>query len=293
MTEPPIELRIHSGAGSSGFTAPCAGGRLISDWPLSPIASPAPPPPPRRGADPAHWHLDYRGPGLAQGRIQEIQAESSPPWRRVTFEDGERFLVCAEGWLARIGGERTPDAGSLERALGAPLALLLETRGVYLLHASAIGSGDGAVALVGASGEGKSTLARAAFEAGISRLADDQLPVRLGNAPVALPHFPQLKLAPSEWYPESAPQALPLRAVVAFRPAPDLRRTTLDRLSGAAACLRLVRATVAARLFGKAGLEAHLAGAAAAAERVGVYDLNFPSGPDGLRSALAALADLA
>lgn len=289
MAEPPIELRILPDPALRGFSAPCAGGRLVSDWPLHPEAAPGPPLPPRPRPAAGPWQVDYRGPGLAEGRIQQVLAESAPPLHRVTFADGELFVASSEGWIARAPGASAPDATSLERSLGAPLALVLAARGRYLLHASAIELGGRVIALVGASGAGKSTLARTAAAAGIARVGDDQLPVRLGAAPAALPHFPQLKLPPAAWYRESAPAELPLAAVVAFRHAPDLAGATLARLEGAAACLRLVRATVAARLLPAPALDAHLAAAAAATERIGVYELAYPSGEAGLREALAVL----
>lgn len=293
MPESPIELRLRPYAALAAFSLACAGGRLVSDWPPHPEAAPGPRLAPRSLPEPAAWRTDYRGPGLSEGRIQEVVAGSAGPLFRVRYVDGETFLAGAEGWIARASGTGGPGAVSFERGLGAPLALLLATRGAYLLHASAIDIGGRAIALVGESGAGKSTLARAAAEAGFVRLADDQLPVRLGPEPAALPHFPQLKLPPAAWYPEAAPRELPIGAVVAFRHAPDQRTTLVRRLEGAAACLELVRATVAARLFGPEALARHLAAAAAAADRLAVLELRFPSGPEGLRHAIAALERLA
>lgn len=292
MSGSSIELRLLPDPAPTGFSRPFAGTRLISDWPICPGDRRGPAPPPRPSVAGTGWRLDYRGPGLAEGRIQEILAETSAPWHRVTFEDGERFLACDEGWIARETDNGSPGAVTLERALGAPLALALAARGVYLLHASAIETAAGVIALVGDSGAGKSTFARFASEAGQVRIADDQLPVRLGGAPAALPHFPQLKLAPEAWYPDDAPAELKLHAVVAFRHEPETAASSLTPVLGAAACLLLVRSTVSSRLFGPAALEAHLAAAAAATARLGVFELEFPSGPAGLRAALALLTTL-
>lgn len=293
MTAPSIEIRLHPEAATPGYSLACAGGRLLCDLPPHPGAAPGPRLAPRPLPGPRAWQVDYRGPGLSEGRIQAVVAASSPPLHRVHYEDGEIFVASDEGWILREPDSRGPGSVSFERSLGAPLALVLAARGRYLLHASAVGIGGRAIALVGESGAGKSTLARAATEAGFVRLADDQFPVRLGAAPAALPHFPQLKLPAESWYPDSGAAEIDLAAVVTFHHAPALAAATLSRLEGAAACLCLVRATVAARLFAAPTLDAHLAAAADASERVGVYELVFPSGEAGLSEALAALSRLA
>lgn len=292
MPEPPIELRLLSGRARSGYSVALAGGRLLSDCQLSLLSVPAPAPRRHRMPSQARWHTDYRGPGLVEGRAQEVHAESARSWRRVTFEDGERFVVSVAGWIARDPG--LPEAGpsSLERALGAPMALALAARGIYLLHASAIEVGGDVVAFIGEPGAGKSTLAAYAVQQGLARLADDQLAVRLGSAPLALPHFPQLKLRAEECYPEQARAERRLRALVSFRHGPALRRTDLRRLSDTAGCVEMIRATVAARIFGERDAVVHLDACASAVATLPVYALDFPSGPAGLRSALSALSEL-
>lgn len=295
MLETPIELRLRPALAAPSFSLPCAGGTLVSDWPSFAEQPSGRILPARTLSSPGSWRTDYRGPALAQGRVQEVLALSSPPFHRIRYEDGETFLVNDEGWIARDARDATaaePGAISFERALGAPLALLLAARGRFLLHASAIEVAGRAVALVGESGAGKSTLARAAAGRGLIRLADDQLPVRLGPEPVALPHFPQLKLSPAAWYPTTAPRELPIAAVVAFRHEPDRQALAIRRLGGAAACLELVGATVATRLFGPELLEAHFAAAAAATDRIAVHELRFPSGPEGLERAVEALLSI-
>lgn len=93
--------------------------------------------------------------------------------------------------------------------LGPALSVLLYQRGFLVLHASAVAlrgedGSMGAVAFLGHSGEGKSTLAAALHARGHTLLADDFIavplsPQVLGAAPGPLIHagFPQLRLWPS------------------------------------------------------------------------------------------------
>ncbi|GAA5114942.1 hypothetical protein [Haloechinothrix salitolerans] len=67
-------------------------------------------------------------------------------------------------------------------ATGMMLALHLILRGELVLHASAVRDGDAAIAFVGASGMGKSTLATALCRDGCSLLADDVLRVERHEA---------------------------------------------------------------------------------------------------------------
>lgn len=81
--------------------------------------------------------------------------------------------------------------------LGLPLAALLQQRGFLLLHGSAVKIGGGAVAFVGPSGIGKSTLAASLHARGYELVVDDVVAIRFdsGTAQVQ-PGFPQFKLWP-------------------------------------------------------------------------------------------------
>jgi len=294
---PPIVLRLRDSEGEAGYLQELAGESFWSAQPILAGARPAPRPERPRGTPDAAPRVVYDGPGLVEGRIQRIVSEvSSDGTRRVTFEDGERFEIDAGGSaIVRVAGSAVPEAAGrcLERALGAPLALALAPRGVYLLHASALVLADTALALSAPSGGGKSTLAAAGFRAGMDRLADDQLPVRLDGAPAALPHFPQLKLAAAEGRGARGPREIPLGALVELAHSPAHREARIEPLSAAGGALALTRATVAARLFDEPLLAAHFAACAEAAERMTVARLTYPSGLHRLPEALAVLADLA
>jgi hypothetical protein len=299
---PPIRLLLDAHSGASGWLQLFAGGELWTASPVGAGARRAPRPQIAEAAvaPPATWSPIYDGPGLVDGGLHRLRSFlSSRGERRVDFADGESFRVDAEGGVVRRVGAGPAGARSLERALGAPLALALAVRGLHLLHASAIarrsatGSPDGAVAFTATSGAGKSTLAAAAGRPGDLRwlrIADDQLPVRLAPPVAALAHFPQLKLAPDEAYPASAPRALPLLHLCEIEHSPDFRSIELERLDPASACLALVRATVAAKLFDPALLQRHFEACAAAGRELPVHRLRFPSGLAHLPEVLAAIA---
>jgi hypothetical protein len=119
---------------------------------------------------------------------------------RVGVRDGKEIVV-----------DVAPDAD--EQALrlfllGPVLSILLQQRGLLVLHASAVSVGGGAVAFLGASGWGKSTTAASLHALGHSLVADDNVAISLANVKdsgeaaspnggaVVLPAFPQIKLWP-------------------------------------------------------------------------------------------------
>jgi hypothetical protein len=80
--------------------------------------------------------------------------------------------------------------------VGKVMATLLYQRGFLVLHASAVEIDGQAVAFVGTSGLGKSSLAASLYACGNAVVADDVVAVDLGPAAYAIPAFPQLKLDP-------------------------------------------------------------------------------------------------
>ena len=198
----PIVLELDAGDEGPGFLQTVAGEPLWSARPLLSEARPCDRPRRPSPGGAVGGRVVYDGPGLVEGRIQRIVSSLAPGGaRQVAYEDGEVFQVDADGGaIRRLRGPADPAAArsSVERALGAPLALALAPRGVYLLHASGLAVAGLALALAAPSGGGKSTLAAAGARRGLDRLADDQLPVRLGRTPAVLPRFPQLKLASGE-----------------------------------------------------------------------------------------------
>ena len=97
---------------------------------------------------------------------------------------------------------------------GSVWTALLQQRGLLTLHASVIGSGGGAVALLGPSGSGKSTLAAALAARGHAVLGDDVAAIggNAGGPSLVLPGFPFLRLWADALDRLERP-ALPLRRV--------------------------------------------------------------------------------
>jgi hypothetical protein len=80
---------------------------------------------------------------------------------------------------------------------GTVMAALLYQRDLLVLHASAVALNDCAIAFLGASGWGKSSMAAALHARGCALIADDVTAVRLGTRSASVfPAFPQLKLSP-------------------------------------------------------------------------------------------------
>lgn len=187
---------------------------------------------------------------------------------------------------ARIDVDPEPgaeEAAIAEALLGPALALALARRGIFVLHASAVvWRGHGALGFLGDSGAGKSTLARLLAEAGagdIALAADDLLAIEDGvPGPVALPHFPQLKLG------AEAMAALtrleprhPLLGLYALDPAPPAAQAHAgEPLPPASAAALLVRHTVASVLFPEDLLAAHFAFVTGLAGRVPIRRLIVP-----------------
>jgi hypothetical protein len=90
------------------------------------------------------------------------------------------------------------DAAHLRTMLLGPVfAILLRQRGLLVLHASAVKIGDQAVAFMGGSGWGKSTLVTAFHHRGATVLTDDVLALDLNyDHPLVLPAYPHFKLCP-------------------------------------------------------------------------------------------------
>jgi hypothetical protein len=126
----------------------------------------------------------------------DAEAVSRDEWR-LTYDD-VGVVTVRGGSLIEVA--LAPGAGDdALRAvlLGPALAVLLEQRGFLVLHASVVQIGERAVAFLGDSGAGKSTMAAALHARGHRLVSDDHAVVRLGvsGAEVSAA-YPQLKLWP-------------------------------------------------------------------------------------------------
>ena len=163
-------------------------------------------------------------------------------------------------------------AAAREILLGPGLLLLLATRGIFGLHASAIRIGGRCFVLPAPSGSGKSTVARLAAELGAEALTDDISPLLLHHGALRLrPRFPQLK-----WdEPLRTPDLdLAVSTIVFLQRGGEA--LALEPLAAAEAMRLLIRDTVAARLFPPQLLRAHLQAMARFAESVPCWRLRWP-----------------
>ena len=84
--------------------------------------------------------------------------------------------------------------------LGPVFSLLLRQRGLLAIHASCVAIDGKAVAFIGNSGWGKSTLANAFYNQGYPLLTDDVMAIQVNEGskthPITFPAYPSVKLLP-------------------------------------------------------------------------------------------------
>jgi hypothetical protein len=216
---------------------------------------------------------------------------------RLSMEDVGEFTMAPPhrplSWSRAKGCEHDVFQEAL---FGPALILALALSDTWCLHASAVARHGRAVAFMGDSGRGKSTLAAfLARPAGgrWQRIADDILPITAGPAGLtASPHFPQLKLPLKARPSPDLPAQIPLAAVYLLEPvaAEDHHESAarIEPLSRYQATVALIGHTVAARLFDKTLLARHTHFCADAA--VPVYRLTYPHRYD-LLPQIAALIE--
>lgn len=108
-------------------------------------------------------------------------------------------------------------------ASGAGIALVLEQRGLTVLHGSCVAISGRGVCILGPSGAGKSTLAASLGARGHALVSDGMTALDMsGPSPMALPGWPKLKLLPD------AAQALGLEASESLRVHPDSTKQLFD-----------------------------------------------------------------
>ncbi len=215
---------------------------------------------------------DFAGSGWLGQTLRSFECWFDAAGQRIRFQDGADVWVSADG--DHVHAYVLPSSSEYreEVLLGPALVLALSLRGVFGLHASAILGAQGAVALLGPSGSGKSSLARQAVAEGSLRLSDDVTPVTLTDGGIrVLPRFPQLKLDPALTV---ADLELPLAAMVWVEIGDGALALTQIATPEASRCL--LRDTVASRLFAPALLAQHLDFCVALAQRTPAWRLHLP-----------------
>jgi len=118
------------------------------------------------------WNAPNEGPSTRIWRTPDQK------YFRILYGDGTHCAMDREGRQIWI---HLPERYALEDAVpylqGQLLGLAQRLRGVTCLHASAVVIGDGAVAITGPAGSGKSATAAAFLQSGFPILADDVVPI--------------------------------------------------------------------------------------------------------------------
>lgn len=134
---------------------------------------------------PADLTIDY-------GTIPSSEAAAS---QILTIDDVARYFVC-DGRTMIV--EPAPGAGEANIRLfllGTAMGIVIHQRGLMPLHANAIEIDGAAVAFMGPSGFGKSTLADWFIRQGYRMVADDVCAIRLvDGVPMVEPGIPRLRL---------------------------------------------------------------------------------------------------
>lgn len=194
---------------------------------------------------------------------------------------------------------------------GTVLAVHLMLRPSLVLHASAVQVGESALAFVGSSGMGKSTLAAALCALGCGLVSDDLLRVdRVADRMVTHPGGTESRLRPSarelaatgdayetaDGRLASRPRTsvagtLPLAACVVPRPRKDVTTVTAARLRPSAALLRLSRYPRVLGWTDGASMGHAFQSLADLVERVPVYEATIPWGLPFADGVLTSLLD--
>ncbi len=223
----------------------------------------------------------FRGPAELGPRRFELECIAGEGGLELSVADHGRFVIDRRG--GRITFVRGPQAEEpsavSELVLGPALSLALALQNVWSLHASAVETGGRALAFLGVSGIGKSTLAHElpAVSNGYCRcVADDVLPITLAADGVqALPRFPQLKYPPDRQPGAGVPASLPLVGIYLLTPRTS-GAVTVEPVNGYAAVLALVRHTHCTRLFPQELLRRHFDFCSRLVSAVPVWRLSYP-----------------
>jgi hypothetical protein len=254
--------------------------------------------------------------------------ESDGFWESRLFEDGSihaswkdhfDFFVSSDGsrvlWRRLVG---VPDEVLFTYLLNQALSQCLVARGAEPLHATSVVVGDVAIAILGNSGYGKSSLAAALMGMGHRLLTDDVLVLEFVEGGVlAYPSLARLKLRPdtaSAVFAErqSLPMntftdkmilpldgkehaALPvrLRAIYAIPSAAGAARISIRSAGGRRSMLELIKGAFSTTLLSPARLEQQFRFASRLAKSVPIKLLSYPRRLDLLPQVAASVeADL-
>jgi hypothetical protein len=153
------------------------------------------------------FHLDLNG-RVSHGEpdwITRTSAQSGRTWLAIArigadyllrFPGLAEFVISSDGREIRARRLRPMPLGTVRHLLlDQVLPLALSRRSDLVLHAGAVSTPHGVIALMGPSGTGKSTLAASLARSGFPLVADDFLWLRKNSAGlVAVPSYPGFRL---------------------------------------------------------------------------------------------------
>jgi len=208
---------------------------------------------------------------------------------------GDGVLTVRSGRTITVSTAREADQFRVGRyVVTAGLAVALHQRGWLVLHGSAVRFASGAVAILGASGAGKSTIAGALYARGARWVTDDVIALRKDSGEtLAAPGIPLLSLAPEvrETLGFAALQSPVTRdekesVAVELIPSPtrlshvyvlaDAEVPSIRRLEPHHALLQLVRHSYVRPILGEGGERANFASCAMLAREVPVSVVERP-----------------
>lgn len=142
--------------------------------------------------DAYHWFNQWR---LPDGEIW-LSLTKTESGYLLRFPDFADFLVPAHGKEISCSPRLDTPLDTIRHLfLDQVMPLVLSKAGRLVLHASAVSAPEGAVAFLGVSGQGKSTLAASFCQQGFRLLTDDCLLLKEEEGQiVAIPSYPGLRL---------------------------------------------------------------------------------------------------
>lgn len=227
--------------------------------------------------------LAYQGLAPFNGTQREFRYWRKNGFSQIDLDDTPICHVDLNADLIHILNDAPfDDPINLEVVTGPALVTLLAKKHVYCMHAGAVSTDVGVLAMVGESGVGKSTLSRHK-DSHWAQISDDILPLRLNNELTTIhvvEDFPQLKLPACRVVaPPSRELALDFLLRLAPQPTEQISFKVLSRTD---ALLQIVRHTVAARLFDQNVMREHARFAKRMSGRIPVIEVNYPRNLNGL-----------
>lgn len=170
--------------------------------------------------------------------------------------------------------------------MGPVFILHLAKNKVFCLHASAFIIKQTCFILMADSGTGKSTIARHMQQMHIGqRVADDIVPIKINNGKITLlPSFPQLKLTQEE---QHQGDDICQKTVLLFAQKSN-NKTSLNRIDKFISIKKLIKHSVATKLFSTNELRNHLLFCHHASEQTKAYQLDYQHS----KTSLLELTDL-